>query len=99
MSLFSKIDGTLRLVIVTAAFSMGVNCPDVHHHPLGSSMLTRAICSRNWSCWQRWSLVISQGNLNRHTEASMIKHNKMPTSGTFQNIHHACMKMMIPSLL
>ena len=30
MSLFSKMGGTLRIVIATAAFSMGVDCPNVH---------------------------------------------------------------------
>ena len=30
MSLFSNKGGTLRLIIATTAFSMGVDCPDVH---------------------------------------------------------------------
>jgi len=30
MSLFSKVGSTLQLVIATVAFSMGVDCPDVH---------------------------------------------------------------------
>jgi len=83
ISLFSKIGGTLRLVIATAAFSMGVHCPDMHQiiHWGAPSRLEQYVqeigrASRDGVLSQA---ILIQGNLNRCTEASMEEYVKNTT--------------------
>lgn len=77
LSLFSRKNGTLRLIIATAAFSMGIDCPDVHqiiHWGVPSSVeqYVQEIGRAGRDGLQSKAILII-GKLSPHTE-EVMKH-------------------------
>ena len=92
MSLFSKEGGTLRLVIATAAFSMGVDCPDVHQvihwgAPSGLEQYVQEIGRAGRDGVQSQAILIE--GTNRHTEATMREYLKNTTKCRRQELFKA----------
>ena len=75
MSLFSNEGGTLRLVIATTAFSMGIDCPDVHqiiHWGVPSSLeqYVQEIGRAGRDSLPSQA-ILYMGKVKRYTEATM----------------------------
>lgn len=55
MQSFIVPNGVVCVVLVTCAFGMGINCPNVYKaFKLGTSEQNCHVCTRDWSVWGRW---------------------------------------------
>ena len=83
MSLFTKPGSTLRVVIATTAFSMGIDCPDVHQiihwgTPTSIEQYVQEIGRAGRDGIQSCAILINR-KLSRHTEPAMrqyVENNK-----------------------
>ena len=51
---FQSINGTIRLLIATIVFGMGVDCKGVHSHSLWTCQKCGILYSGNWKSRQGW---------------------------------------------
>ena len=78
MSLFCKMNSTLRVIIATTAFSMGIDCPDVHQvihwgTPSSIEQYVQEIGQAGRDGLQSEAIIMNK-QLSRHTEISMNKY-------------------------
>ena len=51
MADFKQANSTIRVVVSTVAFGVGIKIPDMSRRPLGQAVVTDDLLARGWPCW------------------------------------------------
>ena len=81
---FQSINGTIRLLIATIVFGMGVDCKGVHSHSLWTCQKCGILYSGNWETRQGWysKLCLYHEILLAHVDGYMKRYVKKICSST-----------------